>query len=337
MLKRILLVSALALYWVIGGAVGWQIGLVTLISDVAAASTSSSPQLTTSFNAVGSPRTLIRRPALAVIALPSPLQTSPSVPSSPSHTLIQRPSVSSVPLLPPPAMTSQTPVNLPGRLIRRPLVGLTNAPIPASTAAVASVYTPQTVSPTMNGVIPKIGPTARTTASANIGSRNTAQATMATGNVTAPTSTPSLRSERASASVNPTPFASVGKLSTTSQSGTDPANYPRKLTQHSEVTATFSQPASSGTPPPQPPPPPPLGPGTATLTWNPNKEGNLAGYRVYVGLASGAYGPPIDVGNVTTYQVTNLALGQTYFFAITAYNRSGHESGFSNEASKSIF
>ncbi len=78
-------------------------------------------------------------------------------------------------------------------------------------------------------------------------------------------------------------------------------------------------------------------PGTATLTWNPNTEPDLAGYRIYVGLTSGVYGLPIDVGNLTTYQVTNLALGQTYFFALTAVDTSNNESGFSNEASKSIF
>jgi fibronectin type 3 domain-containing protein len=61
------------------------------------------------------------------------------------------------------------------------------------------------------------------------------------------------------------------------------------------------------------------------------------GYRIYVGLASGVYGPPIDAGNATTLQVTNLALGQTYFFVVTAVNTSNMESGFSNEVSKSIF
>jgi fibronectin type 3 domain-containing protein len=95
---------------------------------------------------------------------------------------------------------------------------------------------------------------------------------------------------------------------------------------------------SSAPPPPAPtPPPPPAGPGTATLSWNPNTEPDVAGYRVYVGLASGVYGPPIDAGHLTTLQVTNLALGQTYYFVVTAVNTSNLESGFSNEVSKSIF
>ena len=76
---------------------------------------------------------------------------------------------------------------------------------------------------------------------------------------------------------------------------------------------------------------------SATLTWNPNTETDLAGYKVYVGTASGTYGAPIDVGNVTTFQVVNLSQGQTYYFAVTAYDYSGNESGFSNEVSKTIF
>jgi len=63
----------------------------------------------------------------------------------------------------------------------------------------------------------------------------------------------------------------------------------------------------------------------------------VAGYRVYVGLASGVYGPPINAGSLTTLQVTNLALGQTYFFVVTAVNTSNMESGYSNEVTKSIF
>ncbi len=79
--------------------------------------------------------------------------------------------------------------------------------------------------------------------------------------------------------------------------------------------------------------PQPTSAGGVTLNWDANTEGDLAGYRVYVGSASGQYGLPIDVGNVTTYQVTNLSEGQTYFFAITAYDSSGNESGFSSEVS----
>ncbi|WDT71319.1 MAG: fibronectin type III domain-containing protein [Candidatus Manganitrophus sp.] len=76
--------------------------------------------------------------------------------------------------------------------------------------------------------------------------------------------------------------------------------------------------------------------GEAILTWDPNSEGDLAGYRVYVGLLPGVYSPPIDVGRVTSWTVPNLTAGLTYHFAITAYDTDGNESGFSNEARKTI-
>lgn len=74
----------------------------------------------------------------------------------------------------------------------------------------------------------------------------------------------------------------------------------------------------------------------AILTWNPNTENNIAGYKIYVGPSSQNYHPPIDVGNVTTWTLTGLAEGATYYFAVTAYNTSGAESGFSNEVSKTF-
>lgn len=76
---------------------------------------------------------------------------------------------------------------------------------------------------------------------------------------------------------------------------------------------------------------------TATLTWNPSTNTNLAGYKIYMGTASGIYGSPITVGNVTSYTVPNLGVGNTYYFAVTDYNSNGIESGFSNEVSKSIY
>jgi len=80
-----------------------------------------------------------------------------------------------------------------------------------------------------------------------------------------------------------------------------------------------------------------LSPTTATLSWSPVSTTNLAGYNVYVGTASGVYGPPINVGNVTSYVVPNLALGNTYYFTVTDYTSSGVESLPSNEVSKSIY
>jgi hypothetical protein len=74
--------------------------------------------------------------------------------------------------------------------------------------------------------------------------------------------------------------------------------------------------------------------GTATLTWEPNGEADLAGYKVYIGSAPGSYLPATDIGNTTTHKVVVLP-GKTYYFAVTAYNTAG-ESGYSNETSKTM-
>jgi Viral BACON domain/Fibronectin type III domain len=70
-----------------------------------------------------------------------------------------------------------------------------------------------------------------------------------------------------------------------------------------------------------------------TLAWNPNAEPDLAGYMVNYGTVSGNYQVYMDVGNITQATITNLQDGGTYYFAVTAYNVSGIESGYSNEVS----
>jgi len=72
-----------------------------------------------------------------------------------------------------------------------------------------------------------------------------------------------------------------------------------------------------------------------TLAWDANTESNLAGYKVYYGTASRVYGTPITIGTQTTYTVTGLTPG-TYYFAVTAYNTSGLESGYSNEVFQTV-
>ena len=82
----------------------------------------------------------------------------------------------------------------------------------------------------------------------------------------------------------------------------------------------------------------------ATLSWTPptqNEDGSpltdLAGYKIYYGTATGTYTlGPIDIADpaVVTHTVTGLANDTTYFFVATAYNISGVESQYSNEAIK---
>jgi hypothetical protein len=71
----------------------------------------------------------------------------------------------------------------------------------------------------------------------------------------------------------------------------------------------------------------------ATLAWNPNTESDLAGYRLHYGTTSGNYTVHLDVHKVTSYTVTGLADGQAYYFAASAYDASGNESGYSNQVS----
>jgi hypothetical protein len=66
------------------------------------------------------------------------------------------------------------------------------------------------------------------------------------------------------------------------------------------------------------------------VIWNPNTEPDLAGYRIYHGTESGQYGEPVDVGNVTGHVMEiTPEYGATHYFAVTAYDTSGNESGFS--------
>lgn len=76
--------------------------------------------------------------------------------------------------------------------------------------------------------------------------------------------------------------------------------------------------------------------GSASLSWQPNSESDLTGYRVYYGAASRTYGPPISVNQGSSYTVNDLQEGDTFFFAVTAVDSSGNESGYSNEVSKTI-
>ena len=61
---------------------------------------------------------------------------------------------------------------------------------------------------------------------------------------------------------------------------------------------------------------------------------DLAGFKIYYGNTSHSYYGSINVGNVTSAVVGNLADGLTYYFSLTAYDTSGNESGYSNEVSR---
>ena len=85
--------------------------------------------------------------------------------------------------------------------------------------------------------------------------------------------------------------------------------------------------------------------GSATLSWTPPTTNvdstpltDLAGFKVYYGTSSGYYTQSININNTatTTYQVNNLTDGATYYFSVTAYDTANNESGYSNEACRTI-
>ena len=84
--------------------------------------------------------------------------------------------------------------------------------------------------------------------------------------------------------------------------------------------------------------------GSATLSWTPptqNSDGsplnNLAGYKVYWGTSQSNYSSSVTVNNagLSSYVVDQLTPA-TWYFAVTALNAAGVESGFSNVASKQV-
>lgn len=80
---------------------------------------------------------------------------------------------------------------------------------------------------------------------------------------------------------------------------------------------------------------------SVTLSWNPNTETDLAGYRLYQSAVSGQYtfGADAAVAEIPagteTVTLENIADG-TYYWVLTAYDTDGNESGPSNEVTLAI-
>lgn len=72
------------------------------------------------------------------------------------------------------------------------------------------------------------------------------------------------------------------------------------------------------------------------VSWNPNTDLDLAGYKLYYGTGARNYTSSVNVGNVTTYQITNLDTGRTYYVSLKAYDNAGNESVYSDEVSAYI-
>lgn len=84
---------------------------------------------------------------------------------------------------------------------------------------------------------------------------------------------------------------------------------------------------------------------SVTLTWTPNTEPDLSGYRIYQSNISGQYDKSANkIADVpagpneqkTASVVLPVEDGRTVFFVATAYDGAGNESGFSNEVSYKV-
>ena len=250
------------------------------------------------------------------------------------------------PIEPPKPSVSISPAPLPTphhrTFTKRPAIATLTAPatapqtVPgAPTSGIAIGHVTQTTAdPAKGTVLPTTVPTTKSAATSLPGVTSTGAVAVA------PSSSPSSTSSASSHAV-----ASAGSSSGSSSPG---ARSALNLIKNSSVATLLQAPTPvvttppSSSPPPTPSstPPPSLSTGSLTLTWTANGESDLAGYKIYIGTASGTYnfsGSPFVIGKVTSYTVANLPNGQTYFISMSAYDSAGNESPLSAEVSKSLF
>lgn len=268
--------------------------------------------------------TILQPPSTEPTHITSPIEPhKPSVSVSPAplpapqhRTLTKRPAIATITA---PATSSQTP------------------PAPA-VSGLADGQTTQAVGDTAKGAAPT------TTAPANKATAAPLAGVISSGSAAvAPTTSSPVAGATGLHSA-----ASAGSGSAPSTGGSRSA---ANLLQNSAIMSLLAPSTPVVTTPPPPPatppvtPPstqPPSSPTTAnvTLTWAANVEPDLAGYKIYVGAHSGTYsfpGSPFVTGKITSYTISNLPKGETYYFAISAYDSAGNESSLSAEVSRSLY
>ncbi len=71
----------------------------------------------------------------------------------------------------------------------------------------------------------------------------------------------------------------------------------------------------------------------ANLAWTQSTETDLHHYNLYYGTQSGVYDMREEHTNIQA-AVQQLADGRTWYFAVTAVDNTGNESGYSTEVTK---
>jgi hypothetical protein len=72
------------------------------------------------------------------------------------------------------------------------------------------------------------------------------------------------------------------------------------------------------------------------VSWKANTDTDLAGYMVYYGTRSGYYSTGINAGKATSYQISGVQNGTTYYVAVSAYDSSQNESLLSVEQTVTV-
>lgn len=68
-----------------------------------------------------------------------------------------------------------------------------------------------------------------------------------------------------------------------------------------------------------------------SLSWIPNPEPNIAGYKLHFGSSSRTYVTVLNVGAVPSAPLPPMILGRTYYVALSAYDTANRESPLSAE------
>ena len=73
--------------------------------------------------------------------------------------------------------------------------------------------------------------------------------------------------------------------------------------------------------------------GKVLVSWQPNKENDLKGYKIYFGNRPFTYNNEVNVGNSIENIIENLETNKFWYFTATAYDTAGNESIKSEEVS----